>query len=152
MSALSNDMKAANTPPPFEPESIDDMRKRWPAILVTRFEAAAVEDGRQMNPVFLRAHIFDFHAGVRLIAAVEDTTPQFATVATYELHLSFGIPVDFQAAWVQRGKEAWLEFCRFIVELFRKFGMVTTDETSHEITDRAYHFWFLAPPHPYLKS
>lgn len=145
-----------NTPPidpaqralPFEPESMEDMQRRWPAVLLCRFEAACVEDGRQMNPCFLRAHVFDFFDGIRMLAAVEDISME---VERFELHLSFGIHSDHHRDWIVRGHAAYTHRVEQIVVMLQVL-VILGELSSHEETPRAHHYWFKNPKHPYLKS
>lgn len=129
-------MKFAAEPLPFTPESFEAMCQRWSHVLVPRYQIALVEAGRQMSPAFQRQHVFDFPDGIQLIAAVEETEDGF------ELHLSFGIHSSFHSVWIPAGKEKFLRRCRALVEQFQLAGCIRGKNTSLEITNRAYHFWF----------
>lgn len=52
---------------PFEPESIESLRARYPDALRSVFNAEAVAFGGAPRPGQIRAHVFDSPDGVRLI-------------------------------------------------------------------------------------
>ena len=56
---------------PFAPQSIDTLRARYPAARTSLYDQIAVLNGLQPPPSGMRANVFDFEDGLRLIISRE---------------------------------------------------------------------------------
>ena len=123
--------------PPFKPEPLADLFRRFPAALVIEYHLNLVESGQQESPALQAKHRFDFPDGIRLIAAKENVG------GTADIHLSFGIHQDHQPAWIAKGQAAYLLRCKEIIGLLQTERLLSPGPWSDTfITPRATHFWF----------
>jgi hypothetical protein len=56
---------------PHEPESVESMLARFPKALEPVYATEAIREGRMPRPGQVRAHVFDFEDGVRMIASMD---------------------------------------------------------------------------------
>jgi len=125
--------------PPFKPEDIESIKRRWPAALTPVYELDKCERGEQEPPGFSREHCFDFPDGIRMIASVENHD------GTHALHVSFGINDGFQAKWRMDGKRAFRKQCElnYLTE-FQAAGLINRDLLDTDSGPKAIHYWFRA--------
>lgn len=88
---------------PVEPESIESMQARWPVVMQFEYGREIILSGG-IRPGEIRANVFDFPGGLRLIASVERRKD-----GKRILHVSASFAVDSEE---YRNMEAILFKCR----------------------------------------
>lgn len=56
---------------PHEPQTIEEMKARWPQALEFVYDAKEILNNNGIRPGECRSNVFDFESGLRVIASVE---------------------------------------------------------------------------------
>lgn len=56
---------------PFKPESVEQLKARYQAALIHRFDAERVAENREIKPYQCPANLFDFEEGIRIVVSRE---------------------------------------------------------------------------------
>jgi hypothetical protein len=132
---------------PFQPESVEVLRARYPEAVAEIVDLEGVRLGSVATPGQSRRHVFDTREGVRLIVSRERTEPTGVVVVHLSGSLLDGSPVEETLTAVARThgpREVAQQLCGRIEALFREVSGETRELIFLGFTpDKGIPHWHL---------